>query len=144
MAQAGFRHAPRGPGTAPKRLQVAKEPPKEAPERPKSFKNFELWKINVLLPSRLFASDGLLRPQEGSKMAQEGGPKRGPRLPQDGPKSAQERPKSAPSGSFEGFDGGTLKESTPFLIDGLQDGPKKASKAPRAGCRAAGSLCPSC
>ena len=51
-------------------------------------------------PSRLFASDGLLRPQDGSKMGQEG-PKRGPRGPQDGPKSAQERPKSAPRGPQE-------------------------------------------
>ena len=36
---------PRGPKTAPRRLQEAKEPPKEAPERPKSFKNLK--KINV-------------------------------------------------------------------------------------------------
>ena len=47
------------------------------------------------LPSRLFASDGHPRPQDGSKKAQEG-PKRGPREPQDGPKSAQERSKSGP------------------------------------------------
>ena len=33
-----------------------------------------------LLPPRLFASDGFLRPQDGPKMAQEG-PKRGPRGP---------------------------------------------------------------
>ena len=53
-----------------------------------------------VLPSRLFASDGLLRPQDGPKMAQES-PKRGPRGPQDGPKSAQERSKSAPRGVQE-------------------------------------------
>ena len=36
---------PRGSKTASRRLQEAKEPPKEAPERPKSFKNLK--KINV-------------------------------------------------------------------------------------------------
>ena len=36
---------PRGSKTASRRLQEAKEPPKEAPERPKSFKN--LGKTNV-------------------------------------------------------------------------------------------------
>ena len=52
--------------------------------------------------SRLFASNGHPRPQDGSKMAQEG-PKRGPREPQDGPKSAQERSKSAPRGPQDGM-----------------------------------------
>ena len=52
------------------------------------------------LPSRLFAFDGLLRPQDGPKMAQES-PKTGPREAQDGPKSAQERPKSGPRGPQE-------------------------------------------
>ena len=37
---------PRGFKIAPIRLQVAKEPPKEAPERPNSFQNLE--KIGVL------------------------------------------------------------------------------------------------
>ena len=32
---------PRGSKTASRRLQEAKEPPKEAPERPKSFKNLK-------------------------------------------------------------------------------------------------------
>ena len=66
---------PRGSNTAPRRLQVAKEPPKEAPERPKPFKHIK--KINVfgLLP---FSLPMLLRPQDGPKMAQEG-PKRIPR-----------------------------------------------------------------
>ena len=36
---------PRGSKTASRRLQEAKEPPKEAPERPKSFKHLK--KINV-------------------------------------------------------------------------------------------------
>ena len=57
----------------------------------------QLGKNLCLLPSRFFASDGLLRPQDGPKMAQDG-PKRGPRGPQDCPKSAQERSKSAPRG----------------------------------------------
>ena len=48
-----------------------------------------------ILPSRRFAPDGLLKPQDGSKMAQEG-PKMGPGRRQDGPKSAQDRPRSGP------------------------------------------------
>eukprot|EP00959_Pyramimonas_sp_CCMP1952_P122310 2556832-Pyramimonas_sp.AAC.1 len=53
-----------------------------------------------VLHSRRFASDGLLRPQDGSNMAQEG-PKRGPGGPQDRPKSDQERPKRGPRGPRE-------------------------------------------
>ena len=45
---------PRGSKTAPRRLQVATEPPKEAPKRPKSLQYF---KNNDLLPSRIFVSD---------------------------------------------------------------------------------------
>ena len=82
------------------------------------------------LPSRLFASDGLLGPQDGSKIPQEG-PRRGPGWPQECPKAPQERPKRGPRGSFEGPDGGTLKESTRFLIDGLQDCPRTGSRPPR-------------
>ena len=84
----------RGSKTASRRLQEAKEPPKEALERPKSFKNFGK-KKQCFVPSRFFASDGLLKPQYGSKVAQDG-PKRGPKEAQDGPKSVQERPKTAP------------------------------------------------
>ena len=39
---------PRGSKTASRRLQEAKEPPKEAPERPTSFKDIE--KVNVVGP----------------------------------------------------------------------------------------------
>ena len=53
--------------------------------------------INVFC---LFAFNGLLKPQDGPKMAQES-PKTGQREAQDGPKSAQERPKSAPRGPQE-------------------------------------------
>jgi len=71
-------------------------------------------------------------------MAQEG-PKRGPRGPQEGPKSAQERPKSGPTGpqeaTFRAPTGGAEKEATSFLIDGLQDSPKRPprpfQRAPR-------------
>ena len=54
----------------------------------------------MFLPSRLFASDGLPRPQDGSKISQESS-KRGPGGLQDSPKSAQERPKSVPRGPQE-------------------------------------------
>ena len=77
---------------------MAQEPPKEAPEKPASFKNLKT--INVFGLLVFFASDGRLKPQDGPKMAQEG-PKRGPRGPQDVPKSAQERSKSAPRGPQE-------------------------------------------
>ena len=88
MPQDGSQDAPRGPKNSPRRLKVAKEP-EEAKILPKPKE------VTCVLLSRLFASGGNSRPQDGSKMAQEG-PKRGPREPQDGPKSAQERSKSAP------------------------------------------------
>ena len=128
---------PRRSKTALIRLHMAKEPPKEAPERPTSFKHLK--QINDFCLLVFFASDGLLRPQDGSKMAQET-PKSGPRMPQDGPTSAQVRPKSAPRGPFEGPDGGTLKGPTLFFDRwppilpqeaprnarrALQEGPKK-------------------
>ena len=89
---------PRALKTAQGRFQVTSEPPKEAPKRPKSFKTIVL--VNVVLHYRFLASDRLLRPQDGSKMAQEG-LNRGPGGPQDGPKSAQNRPKSGPKGPQE-------------------------------------------
>ena len=85
-----FNPPPRALKTAPGRLQVPSELPKEALKRQKSFKHIVCF--SMVLPSCRFAFDGLLRPQDGSKMAQEG-PKRGPRRPQEGPKSAQEGPK---------------------------------------------------
>ena len=114
----------RGLQTASRGFQVPSEPSEDPPKRPKSFKNQK--KINVcwflafslpmafrgvkmapkpkentcLLPSRLFASDELLRPQDGPKMTQES-PKRCPRGPQEGPKSAQERSKTASRGAQE-------------------------------------------
>ena len=64
--------------------------PGEANNRPKPTRN-----QCVCMPSRLFASDGLLKPRDSSGMDPEI-PKRGPREAQDGPKSAQDRPKTAP------------------------------------------------
>ena len=84
---------PRGSGTAPRRLQVVKEPSKEALERPKSFKNigkktmffaFSLFRFRWALEASRWPQDGPREPQEG--------PKRAPRL--------QERPKRAPRRSF--------------------------------------------
>ena len=63
-------------------------------------------------------------------------PKKAPIGAQEGPKSAQERSKRVPRDSFEGSDGGTLKEPTPCWTDGLQDGPKRAPKAPKKAPRA--------
>ena len=71
MAQDGFQDGPRGPKTAPRRLQGASEAPKEAPKMakilPRPKENQCFW------PPRLFASDGLPRPQGSSKRAQDVG-----------------------------------------------------------------------
>ena len=116
---------PRGSTTAPRRFQVLFEPSRAPPKMPKSFKNLK--KTCVCLTSRLLASDGLLRPQDGPKMAQER-PKRAPRGLQDGHKSAQERPKTAPRGDVRAPKGGRKLRTPPSLIDGLQDGPKRPSR----------------
>ena len=84
-----FNSPPRALKIAPGRLQVPSEPPQEASKMPKTFKNIVF--LQCFLHYRLFASDGLLMPQDGSKMPQRG-PQDGPRRPQYGPKSAQERP----------------------------------------------------
>ena len=44
---------PRGPKTALRRLQVVKEPPKEAPEKPNSFKHLRSINERSLLPFSL-------------------------------------------------------------------------------------------
>ena len=90
---------PRALKTAPGRLQVPFEPPKKAFKSPKAFKPIVVF--NGFLHHRLFASDRLLRPQDGSKMAPEG-PKTGPREPQDGPKSAPRAAQEAILGTLEG------------------------------------------
>eukprot|EP00959_Pyramimonas_sp_CCMP1952_P376553 7887060-Pyramimonas_sp.AAC.1 len=100
MAQYSCRRAniasdtgPRGLKSAPRRFHMHPKAFKDHPKRQQSFKH--LRKINVLLPSRGFASEGLLGPQDGRQMAQ-GSAKMGPRQHQDCPKSAQERTKSGP------------------------------------------------
>eukprot|EP00959_Pyramimonas_sp_CCMP1952_P169360 3537776-Pyramimonas_sp.AAC.2 len=60
------------------RPPVAKELPQEAPKRPKHTEILYGWF------SRLFASDGHPRPQDGSEMTQEG-PKKDAIEPQNGP-----------------------------------------------------------
>eukprot|EP00959_Pyramimonas_sp_CCMP1952_P226324 4732149-Pyramimonas_sp.AAC.1 len=64
--------------------------PPKSQRPPKTFGNLRVW------PSRLFASDGLLRPEGGPKITQEGpemGAKRSPTRAQKGPRAAQEGPK---------------------------------------------------
>ena len=98
IAQDDLHHASKrpqdGPKTVSSALRALQGPLQEAKILQKRKEN------HCFLPSRRFASDALLGPQDGPKMAQEG-PKRGPRGPQDGPKSAQERPKRAPRGPQE-------------------------------------------
>ena len=86
---------PRGSKTASRRLQEAKEPPKEAPERPKSFKNLK--KINDLC----LLAFSLPMAFRGLKMAPRW-PKRAPRGAQESPKTAPRAPKSAPRAPQEG------------------------------------------
>ena len=84
---------PRGSKTASRRLQVVKEPPKETPERPNSFKNL---RKSFFLASSLFrfrwASEASRWLQDGPRGPQEG-PKRAPRRPQERPRAPQEGPK---------------------------------------------------
>eukprot|EP00959_Pyramimonas_sp_CCMP1952_P221489 4630114-Pyramimonas_sp.AAC.1 len=70
---------------APRPLQDVSQWPKSSPRRPRKGPTPED-SPSVWL-SRLFASDGHPRPQDGSTMAQEGST-RGSREPQDGPKNA--------------------------------------------------------
>ena len=123
------------PKTAPSGHGASQGRPQEAKIAPQPTEN------QCFLPSRLFASDGLLRPQDGPKMAQES-PKRSPREAQDGPKSAQERPKSGPRGAQEATfwapTGGQRRVLAPFLIDrpkmaprDLPDPPKEPQKGPK-------------
>eukprot|EP00959_Pyramimonas_sp_CCMP1952_P035587 745266-Pyramimonas_sp.AAC.1 len=81
----------KGPKTAPRRLELATDPPRTPPRDRTPFKN--KLEINVLcvLP-RPFASDELLGPQDGPTTAK-ASPKMGPREAQDWHKSAHERPK---------------------------------------------------
>ena len=121
-----------GPKTAPSGHGASQGRPREAKIIKKQQEN------NYVLPSRLFAFNGLLKPQDGPKMAQES-PKTGPREAQDGPKSAQDRPKNGPRGpqeaTFRAPTGGQRKRNLPSLIDGLQDSPKRPprpfQRAPR-------------
>ena len=89
VAQDGFQYAPRGPKTGPTRLQVATEPPKEAPQEAKAFqkptKIMFFCFLAILLPMAI----------QGLKMAPRW-PKRAPREAQESPKTALRAPKSAP------------------------------------------------
>ena len=85
---------PSSPKRATRRSQVLLETPQDLPEKPKSFKNLK--ENQWFLPSRPFASDALLRPQDGPRELQEG-PKRPPNMAprpfKIAPRGAQERPK---------------------------------------------------
>ena len=135
MVQLAHDMRPEGPTAAPRRLQVVKEPHNEALERPKSFKI--IGKNTCFLPSRLFVSDGLFKPQVGSKMAQDG-PKSGPGW---APRRPQERPKSAPRGAQEAIfraPRGGGKNSRLFWSMAskmAQESPKSAPRGPQEGPR---------
>eukprot|EP00959_Pyramimonas_sp_CCMP1952_P280237 5858251-Pyramimonas_sp.AAC.1 len=88
---------PTSPKTAVRRLQVATEPPWDAPERPKSFPNLREINCACILAFSLLA--GELRPQDGSNMAHED-PKRGPRRIGDGSKTAPRAPRGPQEAMF--------------------------------------------
>eukprot|EP00959_Pyramimonas_sp_CCMP1952_P135178 2828750-Pyramimonas_sp.AAC.1 len=115
ITQDGSQDIPRGPKTAPRRAQVATEPPQEAAKRPITFKHFkEISEFCHIAFSLLMAFRGLKRLQDSPIEAQES-PKTAP-----GPKRAQERsdsaPKSAPRGALWGSGGAKqLMQAPPFF-----------------------------
>ena len=93
---------PRGSKTAPGRLQVAKELPKEAPERPKSFKHQkEIIVFGLLAFSLLMGFRGLRMGPRSPERAPRGVKK----ASKTAPKPPQERPKTALIGNWPGSDG---------------------------------------
>eukprot|EP00959_Pyramimonas_sp_CCMP1952_P357914 7493614-Pyramimonas_sp.AAC.1 len=88
MVSTCFRELSRPPldGSKCPQSSPRKHPRGQNPSNPMCF--------SMCLHHSLFASDVLLRPQDGSKMAP-AGPKRGPGGLQYSPKSAQDRPESA-------------------------------------------------
>ena len=121
---------PRGPKIASRELrapsghEASQGRPREAQTLPEPIE-FQCW-----LPFRLFASDGVLKPQDGLRS-----PKGAPRGAHKSSKAVSKAPKSVPRGSQEATSrapewGGGLRTFT-FLIDGLQDGSKMVPRPPR-------------
>ena len=127
-SQHAYKRLQDRPKTAPSSHGASQGRPREAKILQKPKENQCFW------PSRLFAFNGLLRPQDAPTMTQES-PKRGPKEAQDRPKCVYERPRSGPSGpqeaTFRAPTGGHRKMLLPVLIDGLQDGPKRPPRPPR-------------
>ena len=83
---------PRGPKTAPRRIQVPFEPSTAPSKMPKPFKSLGKIMCFAFSPFRFrWALEASRWPQDGPREPQEG-----PKKAQDGPKIAQEAPKSAP------------------------------------------------
>ena len=97
MAQYSSQHAYKRLQDRPKTASSCQGASQGGPREAKILQNL-IKENQCVWPSRLFASDGLLRPQDGSKIAQEG-PKRAPRGPQESPKRAQEASTLSPTGS---------------------------------------------
>ena len=87
---------PRGSKTTLRRLQVAKEPPKEAPEKPKSFKHRRKSMFLAFSPFRFRGASEASRWLQDDPRDPQEGPKRVPRGAQERPRAPQERPKSDP------------------------------------------------
>ena len=106
------RRASRGPRTGPEKdPRGPQEQPKRAPGEPRIGPKSKIHgRLScILLWGPLGAVAGLLRPQDGSKMAQ-ATPKTSPRGPPKEPRSTQERSKSAPKraskSNYSASDGG--------------------------------------
>ena len=115
MAQDSLRHTSKRPQDIPKMgpraLRALHGALQDAKTLQKPKENPCFWH------SRLFASDGLWKPQDGPKMAQKSprGAREGRRRLQDRPRGAQERSKTAPRRRLRASEGATLIEGPPLF-----------------------------
>eukprot|EP00959_Pyramimonas_sp_CCMP1952_P344435 7214041-Pyramimonas_sp.AAC.1 len=124
MPQDGSHDAPRGPKTAPRRLQMAKELPQEAPKRPKSFQNLRtITALGVLAFSHPMAIRGLRMAPRWPKRD----PKALPRIPTAFP----EGPKRRPGGAQEAPGGPNRRpEASKRLPRDTQEAPRNSQRHP--------------
>ena len=116
------------PKTAPSGQGASHGGPREAKIPQKTLDTsmcfaFSPFRFRRALEASRSLQDGPRRPQER--------PRRAPRRPQERPRAPQEGPKRSPRCSFEGPDGGTEKESAPFLIDGPKRAPEGSQEGPK-------------
>ena len=119
---------PRGPKTAPRRIQVPFEPSTAPSKMPKPFKSLREINVFGILAFSLPMGFGSLKmaprwPKRAPRGAQEG-----PRRPQDRPRGAQERSKTAPRRRLRASEGGTRISHPPFFEPWGPRWPQEASQ----------------